>query len=226
MKWAAVLISPMQIVLLRVLFGFLPILVLALSLRALRIKDLRHWRHFVVMSILATAFYYYAFAKGTALLPSSIAGMLSGAIPLSTFVLTALFLKQEPVTGRKVVGVVSGFLGVLLIARPWSTGAGSLDLWGVGYMILGSLSLGSSFVYARRFMADLEISPLALSTYQVGFALCILTVVTPYSGLSNIGQSAVALTGLILGLGLLGTGLPMSFTTISSSGWVLCKLRR
>ena len=58
------------------------------------------------MSILATAFYYYAFAKGTALLPSSIAGMLSGAIPLSTFVLTALFLKQEPVTGRKIVGVV------------------------------------------------------------------------------------------------------------------------
>ena len=56
-------------------------------------------------------------------------------------------------------------------------------------------------------MADLEISPLALSTYQVGFALCILTVVTPYSGLSNIGQSTVALTGLILGLGLLGTGI-------------------
>jgi drug/metabolite transporter (DMT)-like permease len=56
MKWAAVLISPMQIVLLRVLFGFLPILALALCLRALRINDLRHWRHFVVMSILATAF--------------------------------------------------------------------------------------------------------------------------------------------------------------------------
>ena len=74
-------------------------------------------------------------------------------------------------------------------------------------MILGSLSLGSSFVYARRFMAGLEISPLALSTYQVGIALCILAVVTPYSGLSNIGKSAVALTGLILGLGLLGTGI-------------------
>ncbi len=207
MKWAAVLISPMQIVFLRVLFGFLPILALALYLRALRIQDLRHWPHFVVMSILATAFYYYAFAKGTALLPSSVAGMLSGAIPLSTFVLTALFLKQESVTGRQIVGVVLGFLGVLLIARPWSTGSGRLDLWGVGYMILGSLSLGSSFVYARRFMADLKISPLALSTFQVGLALCILTVVTPYSGLSDVRQSAIALTGLILGLGLLGTGI-------------------
>jgi drug/metabolite transporter (DMT)-like permease len=207
MKWAAELITPGQIVLLRVLFGFLPILVLALYRRALRVADLRHWPHFVVMSILATALYYYAFAKGTAVLPSSVAGMLSGAIPLFTFVMTALFLKQEPVTGRKIAGVALGFLGVLLIARPWSTGEGALDRWGVSYMILGSLSLGSSFVYARRFMADLSISSLALSTYQVGFALCILAVVTPFSGLSNIGHSAVALTGLVLGLGLTGTGI-------------------
>ena len=211
MKLATGLISPIQVVFLRVLFGFLPILALAFYRGALRTKDLRHWPHFVVMSILATAFYYYAFAKGAALLPSSIAGMLSGAIPLFTFAMTALFLKQEPVTGRKIVGVALGFLGVLMIARPWSTGEGRLDLWGVGYMILGSLSIGSSLVYARRFMATLDIPPLALSTYQVGFALCILTAVTPFSGLSNIGHSAVAMIGLVLGLGLTGTGIAYVF---------------
>jgi drug/metabolite transporter (DMT)-like permease len=99
MKWAADFISPIQIVLLRVLFGLIPILALALYRRALRSSDLRQWPHFIVMSILATAFYYYAFAKGTALLPSSVAGMLSGASPLFTFVMTSLFLRQEPVTG-------------------------------------------------------------------------------------------------------------------------------
>jgi drug/metabolite transporter (DMT)-like permease len=55
-------------------------------------------------------------------------------------------------------------------------------------------------------MAELNISPLALSTYQVGLALCLLGAVTPFSGMSNIGQSTVALVGLILGLGLIGTG--------------------
>jgi drug/metabolite transporter (DMT)-like permease len=207
MKWAAVLISPIQVVFLRVLFGFLPILVFALCRRALRMSDLRHWPHFVVMSILATAFYYYAFAKGAHLLPSSVAGMLSGAIPLFTFVMTALFLKQERVTARKIAGIVVAFLGVFLIAAPWSTGDGQLDLSGVLYMILGSLSLGSSFVYARRFLSKLDISPLALSTYQVGFALGILAVVTPFAGLNNIAHSAVALTGLVFGLGLTGTGI-------------------
>jgi drug/metabolite transporter (DMT)-like permease len=207
MKWGAELITPIQVVFLRALFGFLPILLLALYRRELRLADFRHWPHFVVMSILATAFYYYAFAEGTHLLPSSVAGMLSGAIPLFTFVMTALFLRQEPVTARKIAAVGVGFLGVLLIARPWSTGEGELDLWGVGYMILGSLSIGSSFVYARRFMAKLNISPLALSTYQVGIALCLLAAVTPFAGISSIGQSAMALTGLVLGLGLTGTGI-------------------
>jgi drug/metabolite transporter (DMT)-like permease len=146
MKWAAALISPMQVVFLRTLFGFVPILVFALYRRALRLSDLRHWPHFIVMSILATAFYYYAFAEGAHLLPSSVAGMLSGAIPLFTFLITALCLKQEPVTARKVAGVIIAFAGVILIAAPWRKGETQLSLAGVIYMGLGSLSLGSSFV--------------------------------------------------------------------------------
>ena len=74
MKWAAELISPAQIVLLRSIFGFLPVLLYALSQRELRWQHIRYLHHFIVMSLLATAIYYFAFAKGTALLPSNIAG--------------------------------------------------------------------------------------------------------------------------------------------------------
>jgi drug/metabolite transporter (DMT)-like permease len=133
--------------------------------------------------------------------------MLSGTIPLFTFLLTALFLKQEHVTLRKAIGVALGFLGVLLIARPWSIGVNQVNLGGVAYMIAGSLSLGGSFVYAKRFMSTLDISPLALSTYQIGTALCVLALITPYAGLQNIGSDRVALLGLVLGLGLSGTGI-------------------
>ena len=77
-KWAALSISPSQIVLLRVLFGFLPLLVAALATRALHWRHWRHAHHFLMMSLLATTFYYVAFAKGTVLLLSSVAGMLSG----------------------------------------------------------------------------------------------------------------------------------------------------
>ena len=173
MKWAAETISPSQIVLLRVVFGFLPILFVALAKGALRWDHGRHAHHFVVMSLLATAIYYLAFAKGTALLPSSIAGLLSGAIPLFTFICAWLFLREEHINGNKATGVALGFLGVLLIARPWSSSA-AIDMVGVACMLAGSMSVGCSFVYARKFISPLQLPAVALTTYQIGLAMIVL----------------------------------------------------
>jgi len=206
MKWAAVLITPSQIVLLRILFGFLPILVFALVNRSLRWSHLRHAHHFLVMALLATVIYYYAFAKGTSLLLSSVAGMMSGAIPLFTFACAFLFLRQEPLTKRTAMGVLLGFIGVLLIARPWNTGAGGISLEGVLYMVIGSLSVGCSFVYAKRFLTGLDISPVALSTYQIGLALIVIAAFTDLHGIEHVLEDRRAFLGLSLGLGLLGTG--------------------
>lgn len=205
-KWAVKEISPAQIVLLRVVFGFLPIFVFALAKRALRWEHVRYLHHFVVMSLLATAVYYLAFAKGTALLPSSIAGLLSGAIPLFTFICAWLFLREEHINLTKAAGVGLGFLGVLLIARPWSN-VGAVDLHGVAYMIAGSMSVGCSFVYARRFITPLKLPAVALATYQIGIAMIFLFLATSLHGISAVFNDTRAWIGLIFGLGLLGTGL-------------------
>ena len=207
MKWSADWITPAQIVLLRILFGFVPILVLAMIRRSLEWAHLRHIHHFFMMALLATAIYYFAFAKGTALLPSGIAGMLSGAIPLFSFLTAFAFLRQEPINRYTLFGLVLGFAGVLLIARPWNNGASAVNFQGVLYMLAGSLSVGCSFVYARRFLAPKEISPLALTTYQIGLALLLMWLVTDFNGIWRIQEDEVALTGLVLGLGLSGTGL-------------------
>ncbi len=207
MKWAVQLIQPTQVVFLRILLGFLPILAFALWRRELLLGHLRHWFHFFVMSLLATTLYYYAFAKGTFLLRSGVAGMLSGAIPLFAFVTAFLFLRQERLSRRKAMGVLLGFGGVLLIARPWSIGPAEVNLAGVLFMVAGSLSLGCSFVYARRFLSPLNMSALALSTYQIGFALLSISIVTDFAGMSRIALDTRAMVGLVLGLGLVGTGV-------------------
>ncbi|OUL73176.1 DMT family transporter [Paraburkholderia hospita] len=207
MKWASLWITPAQIVFLRVLFGFLPLLVYAFATKALAWKQLRHAHHFVVMSLLATSVYYYAFAKGASLLLSSVAGMLSGAIPLFSFVCAWALLRAERPSPRMMVGVVCGFVGVLMIARPWNGAVASVDLSGVAYMAAGSLSVGCSFVYARRFLSKLDMSPVALSTWQIGFALLTIACVTPFDGITRIAHDARATVGLVLGLGLLGTGV-------------------
>ena len=206
MKWAAAAISPAQIVLLRAVFGFLPVFLYALSQGALRWQHVRHAHHFVVMSLLATAIYYFAFAKGTARLPSSIAGLLSGAIPVFAFLCAWLFSREEAINVTKAAGVALGFLGVLLIARPWS-GSGGIDLAGVAYMIAGSLSVGCSFVYARRFISPLKLPAAALTTYQIGLAVVFLFMATDRVGIAAVFGDTRAWIGLVFGLGLCGTGL-------------------
>ncbi|MFP2768965.1 DMT family transporter [Oceanisphaera sp. KMM 10153] len=207
MKLAAELISPAQIVLLRVASGFLPLAIYAYFKGALKLAHLRHSGHFFVMSLLATLVYYYGFAKGTSLLPSGVAGALSGTIPIFSLLMAILLLVDEQVSIKRVLGLLVGFSGVILIARPFSGDVADTNIEGVVYMILGSLSVGASFIYAKKFIMPLNISSAALTTYQLGLSLMLLSIFTDYQGIAHITHDLHAATGVILGLGLLGTGL-------------------
>src|SRR5687768_4248404 len=119
MKWASELISPGQTTLLRVLCGFAPVALYALGKGALRRSHVKYLHHFAVMSVLTTSLHYFAFAAGTALLPSGIAGALAGSIPLFSLLAAAVLLRDERATPLRVLGVLVGLGGVVLIARPW-----------------------------------------------------------------------------------------------------------
>jgi len=205
-KSASTLITPTQIAAVRVFMGFLPVFAAALIGRKLKWRHLRFAHHFIVMSVLAGSLYYFSFAKGIQLLPSSLAGMLSGAIPMISFITAAAFLRDEPVNRLSLVGLGFGFIGVAMIARPWDASVSANDLAGVGYIGLGSLCVGLSFVYARRFLSPLGISPLALCTYQLGIAALTLLVTTDFDGASAIFDNGWIALGLFFGLGLFGTG--------------------
>ena len=207
MKMAAAIITPGQIVLFRVLFGFIPVLLYAGARRSIHLHHMRHAHHFIVMSVLATSFYYYCFAKGATLLLSGIAGAVSGAIPLFAFIMALLFIPEERATLRKLGGVLTALLGVVLIARPAGHDVLATNIEGIGYMVAGSLSVGASFVYARKFIVPLHIPATALTTYQLGFGLLTLALLTDTAGIGNLWGNTHAAMGLIVGLGLLGTGL-------------------
>ncbi|NWN89954.1 DMT family transporter [Marinobacter adhaerens] len=205
MKWATGLISPTQTVFLRVLFGFIPLALVAWKAKVLTRDQLRHLPHFAVMSVLATTFYYYGFVAGTERLPSSIAGMLSGSIPIFTFICAFLFLRQDRPTAQMGLGVALGFIGIALTARPWE-GINGADVIGVLWMLAGTLSLGVSFVYAQRFLSPLKLPPLALATWQTGLALLTLIILTDFDGIAAITNDQKVLLGTVIGLGVLGTG--------------------
>jgi drug/metabolite transporter (DMT)-like permease len=204
MHLASPFISAAQTTLLRVIFGLLPVAVFALVRRSFASWHLRYAHHFVVMSVLATGLYYYAYAAGTYRLDSGIAGALSGSIPLFTFLAAVVVLRTEPFTARKAAGLAVGALGVIVLARPWA--AGAVDSTGVLFMLLGSASLGASFGYARRFITPLGIPAASLATYQMVLAAVGLSLLTDWHGITSIADDRLAFSAVVIGLGAVGTG--------------------
>ena len=74
-------------------------------------------------------------------------------------------------------------------------------------MIAGSMSVGCSFVYARKFISPLKLPAVALTTYQIGLAMIFLFLATSLDGIGAVSNDTRAWTGLIFGLGVCGTGL-------------------
>lgn len=206
MKRAADLITPLQIVFFRVLFGWLPVLFFGLYRGTLRFRHFRHSGHFFMMSLLATSVYYYGFAKGTSLLFSGVAGALAGSIPLFSVLLALIFLPEEKLSRIKLAGICAGCVGVILIGRPSGGELGSSNIEGVINMVVGCLSVGASFVYAKKYIIPLKIPASALTTYQLGFGLLSLALITNSSGAGRLWSDVHACLGVIVGLGLLGTG--------------------
>ena len=207
MKLAAGFISPLQIVLLRVLFGLLPVALYAHHKGALKWAHLRHIGHFLVMAAIGTIAYYYGFAKGSSLLLSGVAGALSGLTPILSFLLALMFLQEEKASLYKALGIAIGFLGVLAIARPFGGDIAATNIEGVLYNLVGSLSVGASFVYAKKYVIPLNLPVSAVITYQLGASLVVLLLIVDLQGIGDIWRDPYVAAGLVLGLGILGTGL-------------------
>ncbi len=206
MKWAAELISPLQVVLLRVLFGFIPVFLYASYKKVIKIEHLKYIFHFFIMSLLGATLYYFYFVKASSLLLSGVTGALSGSIPLFTFLIAILFIKEEKLD-KRIYGILVGIIGVVLISKPFETNIFEANIEGIIDIILGSLIVGSSFVYAKKFVAPLKIHFAALTTYQLAFSLITLFFITDLNSITNIATNLNVLFGTIIGLGLLGTGL-------------------
>lgn len=204
---AANLITPMQIVLYRVVLGFICVAAYAIFKGYIRISHLKYSIHFAVMSLLAASVYYLAYVKGIVLLMSGVAGALSGSVPLFSFILAVIFIPEEKITLTKIIGVLTGFAGVVLIAMPSGSTILESNIKGVLYIAFGSLCLGASFVYAKKFVMPLKLPTAALTAYQLGFSSLTMLLFTDYKGIGAVFNDLHTALGLFIGLGLLGTSL-------------------
>lgn len=216
MQVAAPYITAGQTTLIRLIFGVIPILIFGIITKNISWKHLRYTHHFAVQGVLAAGFYYYAYAEGTYRLDSSIAGAMSGSIPLFASISAIILFRTEGTTWRKILGLFLGTLGMVIVARPWN--ATGVDGSGILWMLAGSASLGISFGYARRYLTPLNIPSAAVATYQMLIASIFTALFINLDGITNIQQNTLALVAVILGLGIVGTGFAFVFYYTAVNG--------
>ena len=135
---------------------------------------------------------------------SSLAAILTAPVPLFVIVIAPLFLHDEPIRVNGVVGLVVGFIGVVVLTSR-DLAIGDSDLTGELALLGAAFSYGVGAVYARRNMRG--VPPLIPAVFQVTFALLVSGVIAlltenPWDARPD-GEAIFS----ILWLGILGSGL-------------------
>lgn len=208
MKLAVEEMPALDVALWRTIFGAIPIVLLALWWGLLNLRDLRYWPHFLAMALFANAGPYVFLVIGTAHLPSGIAGAIAGSVPVITASLASIAIPSERPTRKMLIGLACGLIGILTLSPLGAhTALGAAPWIGVGAMFAGALSYAIALIYARYFVQKLGLKPVSLAAWQMIFALLILLPFSNPTTICRLAHSPVPFFGLVIGLGLLGTGV-------------------
>jgi drug/metabolite transporter (DMT)-like permease len=197
-------LTPSQVVLARLVLGAAVLLVIA-RLRRVDLPRLGGiWGHVAAAALLGNVVPFLLLSFGEQTTGAGVAGVLVGSTPLLTLMLAAAALPAERATRRKVVGLMVGFLGVMLVIGPWRHSFGSVS--GQLACLGAALSYAGGFVYVRKHLSPKGLSPMSLAASQLLAAAALQALATPFLAWHTPHVTIRVLAGITI-LGLLGTGL-------------------
>ena len=210
--------TPVQLTFARLALGALVLVPIVLIRRLPRPRGRAMWGHLAVSALIANAIPYTLFAVAEQTVSSSLAGVISATTPLWTVLIAVAAGGDTRLTSRRGLGVLAGFLGVLVVFEPWNAATGGA-VGGVLACLGAATSYGLAYVYAARFLTNRGLSPLTLTAAQLVVASAILALALPASGGIGAQPSALALIAVLI-LGAIGTGvaLVINFTLIGTEG--------
>ncbi len=219
-------LAPLQISGLRIICGAVVLLVLLGASGGRLPRERRLWAHLMVTGFFLGSLPFSLFALGEERVSSALAGIGNSITPIATVAFSLLLLRSDTIGARKIIGVLIGFAGVIVIMQPWQS-QGRPDLLGFGMTLVAGTSYGVGWVYTRRFLGRADFGGLTLPTAQMLtsaaqmlVALTIwwllqrtrLSLAAPWSLHANTSGGSILVPLLaVLVLGILGTGIAMSF---------------
>jgi drug/metabolite transporter (DMT)-like permease len=189
---------PTLVTLLRLVFGAAT---LALFPSARQPVPRAAWFPIGVAGVLGIGIPFVLFPVAQQWIDSSLAGMLNGAVPLTTAAVATVLTRRLP-GRRQQLGLLAGFAGVVAISWPAMGGAEATAL-GTGLVLVAVVLYGVGLNLA----VPLQRKYGALAVYLRAQAVSAIAVAP--LGLASLPNASFSWTSLlaVLALGALGTGL-------------------
>jgi drug/metabolite transporter (DMT)-like permease len=201
-KVALVTIPPVTVAIGRVAVGALVLIALVAVQRTAWPKDRRSWLLLAIMGVLGNVIPFSLINWGEVRIDSGLAAILMSTVPLATIVLAPAFVRDEPITAGKVIGVVLGMLGVVILIGPGA-------LLGSHGELLGQLAVAAAAVsYALNGLVARRLPKMPVTVISAGALLCATIAGLPLALIVDqpwqTTPSYLSLAALV-GLGIINT---------------------
>jgi drug/metabolite transporter (DMT)-like permease len=197
-------VGPITLVAFRVLFGLLFSVSIILMRREPLPRTFKAWMPFLILGISNVAIPFFLISWGEQAIDSGVAAILDSTVPLFTIVIAHYILNDDKMTVPKVLGLLTGFAGVvILMSKDIGTSVG--PLLGQLAVVVACMFYAGSTVYARKSTTEASGiirggGPLVSSTAVMWLAVPLLE--SPV----KIPQLPITWVAL-LWLGILGSGV-------------------
>jgi drug/metabolite transporter (DMT)-like permease len=175
------------------------------------------WVHLAVVAVLLCDAPFLLFAWAELHIPSSLASIYNAATPLMTALWGLAVLPGEHPTRARLAGLLTGFAGVVLVLGPWHLAGRSQPLAQLA-CLAATACYGAAFNYLRRYISPRGIAALPAATLQVSLAAVVALALTPWAA-GAPARLSPAVTGSVLALGALGTGIAYVWNTGIVTNW-------
>jgi drug/metabolite transporter (DMT)-like permease len=136
-----------QIVFFRVFFASMFILLILLLKKIKIIFDLKLWFMFFVMGSLNNVIPFLGITYAQESITSSLASLFNATTPIFTAFLAHLLTKDEKLSSSKTIGILIGFIGMVILLIPH--GLGNFDIAGA-FAIIAAISYAFAGVFGKK----------------------------------------------------------------------------
>ena len=169
--------------------------------------NLSQINYYLFMSLVGIVIPFIAIITGQRNIDSAMAGILMATMPISTILLSHIFLDDEKMNKQKFIGFIISFLGVfLLIYRDdlFKDNSISETFESQLLVMLGATLYAFAAIYGKNYKIT---DPLSASTGTILFATFFMTIYLIFIDNSNPNYFDLMLDSNILLLGILCTAI-------------------